>query len=111
MDEGLRAEPPDEEALLGLQAMEIGWRVGRHAFHPDLPLRLVGLRVAERTRTFLARAACGFTPRLRVQLGRAFAEGYLGGALQTAWVWARMHEDTTLATEVEICIREARWLP
>jgi hypothetical protein len=112
MDERTPGDRPDgEESLLELDALQIGWRVGHHAFQPDLPVRTVALRVGECTRTFVARVGRGLTPRQQVHVGRAFAEGYLGGALQAAWLWARVHEDAALAAEVEVCTREARWLP
>jgi hypothetical protein len=100
-----------DEPLLAVEATDIGWRLGRQGYQPDVPLHLLPLRARARARTFVLRSALRLTPRLRVRVGWAFAEGYLEGVLEAAWCWAYEHDDAALRTEAEACNRDDAWWP
>jgi hypothetical protein len=112
MDEHVPPHRVDlDEPLLEVEATDIGWRLGRQGYQPDVPLRALPLHARAHARTFILRSALRLTPRLRVLVGWAFAEGYVEGALQEAWCWAYEHGDAALADEVETRNRFANWWP
>jgi hypothetical protein len=100
-----------DEEIRALDASEIGWRLGQHAFEAGMPVSVVTLRMCERARTFVARTAMSLTPRERVQLAEAFADGYMGAALQSAFAWAIDHGDEALAAEARAWVWHRWWAP
>jgi hypothetical protein len=102
---------PLDDALLEQEATDIGWRLGGIAYEPGVPLPVLPLRAADRARTFVRRAANTLPPRQRARLGLAFLDGYVGGALQSAWVWALQRHDAAMMDEVRAFERDKGWLP
>jgi hypothetical protein len=76
-----------------------------------VPLGAISLRTGERTRTFIRRIAQSLTPKLQVRLAWAFADGYMGGAVQSAWERALAHHDLALADEARSYALNRDWLP